>query len=305
MPIFASENLFVTILTSVSNTYVIDSLKIAEAYNDSVKHNSMFVFEEDTSMYFSSDKLVEINKIDEESVLNKGHVGVDKLFTLEQDDGIFVLIIICFLFFSRIYKGSFSFFRENSRLLFSSRDNTNLFAETTVSEFWFNFILVFQAIMLSSIVLFDIFLESDRYTLPQHSFFTIMLFILVVSVFLFLKYLFYTMLGYLFNIKERMHVWIRTYMIVIEMIGIIAFVPILVLVYSQSYHDILIVFCLCLFIISHFILFYRVIVFFIQQNVNILFLIAYLCSVEIIPYIILYQGLIYLYKIDLTSLLWL
>lgn len=265
----------------------------------------MYLFEEDTSMYFSTEKLNKINTIDKNLILNQGHVGVDKLFTLEQDDGIFVLIILCFFFFSRIYKGSFSFFKENSRLLLSSRENPNLFAETTVSEFWFNFILIFQAIMLSSIVLFDVFLESNENSVPHHSFSTTMLFMLVISLFLFSKYLFFLLLGYLFDIKDKIQVWIRTYMIVIEMIGIIAFVPVLVLVYSQSYHDILIMFCLCLFIISHFILFYRVIVFFIQQNVNFLFLIAYLCSVEIIPYIILYQVLVYLYKIDLTNLLWL
>lgn len=294
-----------TVLKTDSTTYVIDSLKIAEAHRDSVVLKQMYGIEKDTSIYFSLEKLSAQSNLDQKSVLNQGHVGVNKLFTLEQDDGVFALLLLCFLFFTRIYRGSFTFFKENSRLLFSARTSVNLFSETTVTEFWFNFILIFQAILLGAIVLFDVFLESDKYSLPQHSFYTIVLFMGVLTCFMALKYLFYRMLGYLFSIQDRVQVWLRSYLIVIEMMGIIAFIPALVLVYSQNYHDLLIIFFLSMFVISRFILFYRVITFFLQENVNFFFLIAYLCSVEIIPYIILYQVLIYLYKIDLTSLLWL
>lgn len=286
--------------------YVIDSLKIVESKKDSVTHQSLFGFERDTSLFFSKTHLEARQKQTTELIqLNKGHEGVSKVFTLEQDDGVLALLVLCFLLFTRIFKGGFTFFKENSRLVFSTRENLNLFSETTVTEFWFNFILIFQTILLSAIILFDTFLESNEYKLPQHSFYTIILFMFTIFVFLLLKYLLYKILGYLFDIQDRVKIWLRSCTIVLSMMGIIAFVPTLMMVYSQSFHNYLLIFFLILFILSQLILFYRIITFFLQENVNFFFLIAYLCGVEIIPYIILYQVLIYLYKVDLIGLLWL
>lgn len=290
----------------VTTYYVIDSVQIAESNKDKAVHNSLFAFEKDTSLFFTKDKLeARYGVVTTKAQTEGGHEGVTKIFTLEQDDGVLALLVLCFLFFTRIFKGGFTFFKENIRLLFSTRESLNLFSETTVTEFWFNFILIFQTILLSAIVIFDIFLESDEYKVPQHSFYTIILFMLAILVFLLLKYLFYKALGYLFDIRERLRIWLRSCTIVLSMAGIIAFIPTLMMVYSQNYHHYLLIFFLGLFIISQLILFYRVITFFLQGNVNFFFLIAYLCGVEIIPYIILYQVLIYLYKVDLIGLLWL
>lgn len=292
-------------MKSDSTTYIIDYVKYADSDIDSASFDDMLVVEEDTSLFFSLDKLSAQNNLSSEAFMNEGHTGVTKVFSLEQDDGVFALLLICFLFFSRIYSGSFSFFRENIRILFSNRDDIRLFSETTITDFWFNFILVFQSVLLSSIILFDIFLESDQYTKPFHSFWTIVLFMVVISLFLGGKYLFYWIIGYLFNVRHKIHIWLRAYLFVTEMMGIIAFIPVLLLVYSQNYHSFLVIFFIVLFVISRLILFYKVITFFLQENINLLFLIAYLCSVEIIPYILLSQILIFLYKIDITNLLWL
>lgn len=292
--------------TELATYYVIDSLKIVEAKKDSAIHQSLFGFEKDTSLFFSKTHVEARQKLTTERLqLNNGHAGVSKVFTLEQDDGVLALLVLCFLLFTRIFKGGFTFFKENSRLLFSTRENLNLFSETTVTEFWFNFILIFQTILLSSIILFDTFLESDEYKLPQHSFYTIVLFMLTIFVFLLFKYLLYRILGYLFNSQDQVKIWLRSCTIVLSMIGIIAFVPTLMMVYSQSFHNYLLISFLILFIISQLILFYRIIIFFLREDVNFFFLIAYLCGVEIIPYIILYQVLVYLYKVDLIGLLWL
>ncbi|PXV68876.1 uncharacterized protein DUF4271 [Dysgonomonas alginatilytica] len=291
--------------TEATTYYVIDSLRIAESCKDSVDHRALFAFEKDTSLFFTKDKLEARYGTAVQTQMGGGHEGVGKIFTLEQDDGVLALLVLCFLFFTRVFKGGFTFFKENARLLFSTRENLNLFSETTVTEFWFNFILIFQTILLGAIVIFDVFLESDAYKVPQHSFYTIILFMLTIWVFFFLKYLLYRVLGYLFDIRDRVKIWLRSCTIVFSMIGIIAFIPTLMMVYSQNFHDFLLIFFLGLFIISQLILFYRVITFFLQGNVNFFFLIAYLCGVEIIPYIILYQVLIYLYKVDLIGLLWL
>lgn len=288
--------------TSEATYYVIDSAKIRREYEDSISSRQLYTLEKDTSIYFSEKKLALLHRqaMDDRT----GHEGIKRPFTLEGDDGIFALLLICFVFFTRIYKGGFSFFRENSRLLFSSRKSLNLFSETTTTEFWFNFILVFQTILLTSLIMFDSFLELEQYPVPKYSFYTVSLFAVTISLFLGIKYLIYRFAGYLFNIQSHVHIWLRNYMIVLEMMGIIAFIPTLMLVYSQSFHQYLLMFFLVLFVLSRIILFYRIITFFLKAHVNFLFLIAYLCSLEIIPYFILYQILIYLYKIDIITWLW-
>lgn len=290
----------------VNTYYVIDSLAISQSRKDSADYHSLFKMEKDTSMYFSEDKIESLKQtkvVQANSV--EGHDGVKKAFTLENEDGVLILLLVCFLFFTRIYKGGITFFKENTRLLFSNRENLSLYSETTIREFWFNFILLFQNVLLTSIILFDLFLESDKYPLPKDSFVTILVFMTVLALFISAKLIFYRFVGYIFNIKEYMKIWIRTYIIVLEMMGMIAFIPTLIMVYSQSFHYILLFFFIVLFFVSRLILFYRIITFFLRQHVNFLFLIVYLCTVEIIPYIILYQVLIYLYKVDLISLLWL
>ena len=291
-------------------TYVVDSFAIEKAKNDSALHQEVYSFERDVdissfSFNTSSSKVDSSTVVSKDIDLHIGHEGNNKLFTLEQDDGVFALLLICFFCITRIYKDSSSFFRENIKLLFSSRENINLFSETTIKEFWFNFILIFQTILLYAIILFDYLLISDSNAVPPHSFYTICLFIAVISSFLGLKYLMYRLIGWTFDIQSKMEVWLRTYTIVLEMIGVVAFVPTLILIYSLSLQIPILVFFIGLFLISRIILFYRATVFFLQSSINILYLITYLCSVEIIPYIFLFYLLEYLYKIDLTSLLWL
>lgn len=259
-------------------------------------------------MFFSEEKIQQVaeKRMLSETLKSKGHEGIRNSFRLDSEDGVLLLLLLCFLCFARIYKGGFSFFKENINLMFSSRQNANMFSETTATEFWINFILIFQTTLLASIVVFDFLLESGKYGIQEHSFIAIILFMLVISAFLLLKYVFYRFLGYLFDIKEYVRIWLRSYMIILEMLGVIAFIPTLMLVYAQSLHSELLIFFFGLFLLGKLILFYRLIVFFLRQHVNFLFLIVYLCNVEIIPNLILYQVLVYLYQVDLTtSLLWL
>ena len=257
----------------------------------------------DKEILMSLDTLPHQKELFTEQQLER-HNGIKPFFSIEQVDGVFALLLLCFLFLTHIYKGGFIFFRENAPLVFSMRKNVNQLSETTVSEFWYNFILVFQFILLSAIILFAFFLSKDNSYVPPNSFLTIVLFMLTISLFGGIKYMIYKIIGYIFDIQEGIKIWLRSYMIMIEIMGLAAFIPVLFLVYSNYLQLALIVFFFALFIFSRLIIIYRITLFFLQENVNFLFLIAYLCSVEIIPYILLYEELLYLFKIDIISLLW-
>lgn len=103
----------------VTTYYVIDSVQIAESNKDQAVYHSLFAFEKDTSLFFTKDKLeARYGVVTTKAQAEGGHEGVTKIFTLEQDDGVLALLVLCFLFFTRIFKGGFTFFKENIRLLF-------------------------------------------------------------------------------------------------------------------------------------------------------------------------------------------
>lgn len=235
-----------------------------------------------------------------------GHQGVPLPFALEHTDGVFGLLLLCFLFFTHIYKGGFSFLKENALLIFSATRSQKIHRQTTTKEILYNYFLILQAVILISICLYDIFMRYTPVDKGTHTpLITILSFVLLISSYLFLKQLLYKFIGYMFDLGKLMQVWRNTYVVSIEMLGILYFIPTLLLVYSDSYHQVIIGFMLILFLIVQLILFSRIIIFFIREKFNFLFLIAYLCSVEILPYIYIYVGLVYLYRIDVFNLLWL
>jgi len=292
-------------LTIDTTTYIYENHSIHSPDNDSLKNKDFYLNSEkdSSSIYLSFKKPQEtdgqVTEIEEIS----GHTGIKHIFSLEQVDGIFALLLLCFLFLTRIYKGGFLLFKENSRLVFSSRQDLSLFSETTITEFWYNFALLFQTALLAGIIMFSFCLEADNSYIPPNGFITILVFVVAICVVEALKYLLYKLIGYIFNFQLIVSIFLRSSVIIVEMMGIIAFIPVLLLVYSNHYSEILTNFFIILFIVSRLIIFYRIIIFFLRENVNLLYLIAYLCSVEIFPYFLLYKGLTYLYKIDVISLL--
>lgn len=235
------------------------------------------------------------------------HGGIPLPFALEQTDGIFGLILFCFLIFTHVYQGGFSFLKENIRLLFSPEKSQKKYRQTTtVKEVWYTYFLMFQAVVLISICLYDIFMEfSPLGKAIQTPFLTIVAFIILISIFLLLKVWIYRFIGYVFDLKFVMAGWSRSYVTIIEMLGIFCFIPTLLLIYSNYLHLEAIIVMAILFLIAQLILFYRIIIFFISEKFNFLYLIAYLCTIEILPYVFLSIGLIYLYRFDVYSILWL
>ncbi|WP_156032789.1 DUF4271 domain-containing protein [Prevotella sp. 10(H)] len=233
------------------------------------------------------------------------HDGTPLHFSIEQTDGVFALLLLCFLFFAHLYNGGFTFLKENLSLLFHSEKGQRAFKQTTVKEYLYTYFLVFQTVVLIAICVYDIFIEYDPQSNAAHRpFISILLNILLIGLFLGVKDVLYIIIGYIFDGQRQMNVWRRTHLLGIEVLGILYFIPTLLLVYSDFYHTQIVIFMLILFLIVQLILFYQIIIFFIREKFNFLYLIAYLCTVEILPYIFLIIGLVYLYRIDVLNILW-
>lgn len=233
-----------------------------------------------------------------------GNKGELLPFSLAQTDGILILFLFCFFIFSHIYSGGISFLKENSSLIFSPSKSSRLGKLTTAREMISSYFLVFQAIALISISLYQVFMDYTQVDENYASaFVTILSFILLLASFLFLKVQIYKMVGYIFDLKEEVSARIRSNIVAFEILGILYFIPTLLLIYSDYFHLPAIIMMAGLFLIIEIIFIYRLSVFFISKKFNFLYLIAYLCSVEILPYIFLTIGLVYLYRYDVFNLL--
>lgn len=280
-----------------------------ESTLDSIHKGSFF-----TQPSLGNEDIVDLHVSDSTQVQAAYHAGTDKnrhegtplSFSLEHADGIFGLLLLCFLFFSHIYNGGLVFMKENVSVLFSPRKSRRIQKESTIKEDFFTAFLVLQTLILVSICLYDVFVEYKLPTVGTLSpFFYIISFTLMIGIFMLIKIYFYKFLGYIFDMKSVADAWIQTQIIVVQILGIIYFIPTLLLVYSDLWHPQIIGFMLIIFLIAQIILFYRIIVFFLHEKFNFLFLIAYLCTAEILPYIFLAAGLTYFYQTDLFSMfLW-
>lgn len=227
-------------------------------------------------------------------------------FSIEQSDSIFGLLLLCFLFFTHIYNGGYTFLKENVTLLLQPEKSQRFHRQTTSKEVLYSYFLIFQAVVLISITIYDIFVENDQRLTPYNKpLGTILLFMLLTGLFFGAKDMFYKLLGYLFDVQRGVNQWRRTQVVAIEILGILYFLPVLLLVYSPHYHFQIIMFMAILFLFVQILLFYQIIIFFIREKFNFLYLITYLCTFEILPYIFLMIGLVYLYRIDVFNTLWL
>lgn len=232
------------------------------------------------------------------------HPGVELPFSLEQADGVFGLLLLCLLFFSHIYNGGLVFFKENISLLFSSKKYERLSGETTAKETVFRFFLIFQSLILGAICLYSFFQEKRLSEVNGLSpFLNIIGLAAILGLFLLIKIWGYKFFGHILDIKAETRTWIRMNVLIIQILGILFFIPTLLLVYSNMWHYQILLFVFVLFLVLQITLFYRIGSFFVREKFNFLFLIAYLCSSEIIPCIFLAVGLFLFYQNDVFNML--
>ena len=224
---------------------------------------------------------------------------------LHRSDGIFCLLLFCFFIVAHIYNGGLGFIKENIMLAFSPQKAEKLDSQSlpTTRENVYSYFLVFQAVMLISISIYE---GLERFTNltsvgGKAPFVHIGTFVVLISVFILLKLALNRVVGYIFDLGGKMVLWNKVYLLLISMLGILCFLPTLLLVYSNWWHGAIIGFSLLLFAIMQIVLILRLIAYFYSQRYGVLSLVAYLLTVEILPYIYLGLGLFYFYQIDIFN----
>lgn len=221
---------------------------------------------------------------------------------LERVDGVFGLLLICFAFFSLV--GGINFLKENLSIFYSFKRNSDLQKDPNIRETVFLYFLVFQTIVLISIGVYAVLLDAyPNQPGASSPLLYIGIFISTIGVAFLLKLFFYRFIGYIFDMRETMKVYSRTYVIMTAVLGILFFIPILILIYSNNWHLQIDIILLSILVIGLVLLFFKVVAFFVREKFNFLFMIVYLCSAELIPYLFLGITLITLYRTDIFQVI--
>lgn len=215
---------------------------------------------------------------------------------LHNSQGILYLLLISFFMFTYSLKRGSSYFKDNLSLLFT---NSKLNKQNTSKDILGSLALFFIAALMFAIVCYEAMEQYYKGSLPEKEpFATVVIFVLCVSLFMFFKSIAYRLYGYVFNLEKEMKMWNRVSLVLLNLFGVICFIPVMILVFSNLWHNIIIGFVLVFFLLVQLFLFFKLIIFFISKKYDFLYLIVYLCTVELIPYVFLGIGLMNLYKID-------
>ncbi len=177
--------------------------------------------------------------------------GTNKPFTMEQADSVFGLLLLCFLLFAHIYSGGIAFLKENFSLLLSpEKGQRSSYKQTTTREVLYSYFLIFLAVVLISISVYDLLIEYYPISVTniRKPMIVICLFIVAIGLFIGIKNIIYRILDYIFDSNSMFSVWRRTYIISLEILGILYFIPTLFLIYAGHFQFQIIIFMLILFL---------------------------------------------------------
>lgn len=233
------------------------------------------------------------------SLKQEGFSGVKPKLKIHQDST-FVLVLVCFILIVYATK------TEGNKIVSKIKNmlsNNTVSREQTALSFIAGSCLILQTVLISSLLLFNML--SVKYPVYQDSnILTISAITGLFLLFIGFKISAYHLLKFVFSNTERVLVMKQKYLTGFQLLGIAIFLPTLFYIYTES--SPLILFS----IIGIFVLFersiaiYHIVFNFLQEKINFLFLIVYLCTIEILPYFILYEIVIFVYQLDLTSILW-
>ncbi len=221
-------------------------------------------------------------------------------------DIVFLFFLICFLITSQIINKRGRMLSTMFSGLFRQKERKSIFSATIGNELYSKLLLCLQTTIILSIFIYTWF-SHDFQSIETSS--GKVLLIIGGSCFSFIlyflyKWLTYIVIGKIFFNKDAVEQWLDNFTSIICILGIILFIPVLLMFYIDSAYFFCYYFIIsCLFLLAATII-YRIYVLFFHDMSLLLYLFLYLCAQEIAPLVILYEGLIYFFNVVEKSTLW-
>jgi len=223
-----------------------------------------------------------------------GSVGINLPYTARVDSMIFLLFLFCFMLFAFVFRSEGVALTGNFKNMFTPWKRAVLIRkeQVTTTEAWAEFFLILQTILFVSIFLFTFLWDKGLSSLSSTNLSLIFTGVFLgVSMLVGLKFLIYKTIGAFF-LQDDMRNWISHYSRLLELLGILLFLPLIFYVYLHEFRNITIVILCVLFLLSRLVIFIELLHIFVKNKVGGFYFFVYLCGTEIAPYLLYYKGVL-------------
>jgi hypothetical protein len=233
------------------------------------------------------------------SLISKGMEGSLASLPLQTGSVFFIIFLLCFAIFSFVFSRERTTFTGNFNAIISlrSRPTATYKEQVATTEIWGEFFMIFQAILIFSIILFTYLWKGDFYLLTIKSFtISFLLIFLILSILAGLKFLVYKSISFFFLHKDIKN-WINKYFRLLELLGVVLFLPAILYLYLPEIRPVMQVVILLVIVVSRLIVLIELSNIFVKNKVGGFYFFVYLCGTEIAPYLIYYKGVVLLISI--------
>lgn len=227
-------------------------------------------------------------------LLPPGNIGTVMPFSMWTHSIFFLFFLLSFMIFAFVLRWEGTALMGNLKsVLIPAKYSTSIHkSQVTKTEAWGEFYLVFQTVMIFSILLFTWLWDKGFSLFPLSSQWLGFVGIFAsLALLIYLKTLGYRLIGSFF-LPGEMQNWVTYYLRMIEILGILFFLPTLFYVYLHEIRNIILIGLIVLFFISRLVIYIELLNIFVKNKISLFYFFVYLCGTEIAPYLLLYKGVL-------------
>ncbi len=243
-----------------------------------------------THLFFDVDTTVATTT----QLISSGIAGTSMPFSPWASSFIFLLLLVCFVFFAFILHKEGVALLANFKQVFTLGKRAALLRkeQVTITEAWGEFFMIVQTILIFSLLLFTYLWDKGLSSLSLKGMTLSLLIIFICfSSLVSLKFLMYKTIGSFF-LRNEMKNWITQYSRLFELLGIVLFLPAVFYIFLHEFRDITVIIFIILFFITRLVIVIELLNIFVKNKVGSFYFFAYLCATEIAPYLLFYKGVL-------------
>ncbi|MDR0989637.1 MAG: DUF4271 domain-containing protein [Prevotellaceae bacterium] len=224
-----------------------------------------------------------------------GIEGIPIPYSPRLDDGILLLLLFCFLLSAYALARSQRLLVQLAKNFLLNRERISIFANFTSADMRYQVVLILQTCLLCGLCLFLYFIRARPALIADAPPYRLLFFyVAACATYLLMKWLVYTLLGWIFFDKAKIAHWMESYSTLLYYLGLVLFPLALMLIYFNLPLQTAAIIGLSVLILMKILIFYKWLKLFCQSWYGCLLLIVYFCALEMIPYLMIYQGLLQL-----------
>ena len=214
-------------------------------------------------------------------------------YRLRGDNGITLLILLCFMLTTVAVKVSSGFIARQIKDFFYVVHSGPKYVDETANEVRFQTLLVLQGVLLLSLFqyMYATHLYGDMLIYPRQYLLMGMAFAMMVG-HLFFKYLLVTAVNGVFFERTLTAQWLKTQLFILAVGGILVAPAVLLQVFFNLSVNKAGIYLLCVLMVVKLLLFYKCFIIFFKRLGSFLQFFLYFCALEVVPLALLWGGML-------------